>query len=129
MIDAHVPDSPPRRSVLWFGLLGGAIAWVAHFLLAAVISEFGCLAGWGEISFQGITAIAWAILMISVVMLLIAVAATAAARGSLRQLRAAGADRESSEFLMARLGWITSAVFSLIIAVQTVPIFYYLGSC
>ncbi len=129
MIATSAPDSLVRQSVLWFGLLGGAVAWVAHLMLAFVIGEFGCLAGWGEITFLGITAIAWAILVLSVVTLVVAVAATVAARGALGRLRKVGADRESAEFLMARLGWINSAVFSLIIAVQTVPIFYYLGSC
>lgn len=122
-------DRTPSRLALWFGLLGGAIAWVLHLLLAYLIAEFGCVGGLGEVRFLGITAVAWLILAVSLLTLAGAVAATVVARRSERPPAHDDDDVGSSEAMFARAGLIISAWFVLIILVETVPILYYLGSC
>lgn len=44
---------------LWFGVMGGAVAWFLHFVLAYLIAEFGCVNGWGEVHWLGLSAVAW----------------------------------------------------------------------
>lgn len=102
----------------WFALLGGAIAWFVHFIAIFVVSEFGCVAQldrqqWGEIS-----AVALLLLGASVAPLLVAVAAAIVGYR----------DRRSASWI-ARAGWLFSALFAVIIVVQSIPAFFYLRSC
>lgn len=114
------------RRALWFGLLGGAVAWLVHLLLAYVIAEFGCLSPLATHTLLGVTAVAWMLLAATLVTLAGAVAATLVALRSDRRLRD---HHEFAGAYMARLGLITSGLFVFIILVQSLPIFYYLSSC
>jgi hypothetical protein len=116
---------------LWVGLLGGAIAWTIHLLVAYAVAEFGCVSQtFRDVRFLGITGVAWLILGISAFTLVLAVVATMIARRSERVLLADVRDREDEpEEFMARVGLITSLVFVAIIVAQTLPVLYYLTSC
>lgn len=125
---------PVGRGLLWFGLLGGGGAWTLHLLSAYIIAEFGCISGLDEIRFAGITQVAWLILGASALMLLVAALVTLLAYRVTRRLAVASRDPLAAEDLdaevyMARIGYITSGVFLLIILVQTVPVLYFLRSC
>lgn len=125
---AHPP--PPGRALRWFGLLGGAFAWLAHLLLAYAIAEFGCAGVEHPPTFLGVTAIAWALLILTAVLLLVALASAAAARRSMRRPPdPAPPPCAEAERLMARAGLILDALFCLIILAQAVPIFFYLQDC
>lgn len=126
------PQAPAANpGALWFGLLGGGLAWLAHLLLAYFIAEFGCLAGWGEIFMFGVTAVAWAVIASSALTLAMAVLASVVAR-RIRD-RLCGEQRDDAEpapeLELARAGFITSSLFTFVILVQSVPVFFYLRHC
>lgn len=115
------PPARPSRWRLRFALLGGGVAWLLHLLLVYLIAEFGTLSGlahhqWGA----GLGVVSWLLLGCSAVMLSLAVVAIVVARALLRT------SREPLRFC-ARLGLASNVAFSIIIAVQTIPIFYFLS--
>lgn len=116
---------------LWFALLGGAVAWTAHLMLAYGISEFGCTAGLGRRSFIGVSAVSWMLLLLSVAMAALAGWALLVARGVGRRADAGvpHPDEESTAWEVARLGSIANGLFLFIVLIQSVPIFFYLGRC
>ena len=129
--------SKVERSRVGFGLFGGAIAWLVHLVAASIIAEWGCISGLHRYQFLGITAIAWSVIAISVVALLVAAAATwivyrasqhyddvAETGQSAHVYDASGTDK-----FLARVGLWSSALFVFIIAVQSLPILYFLKEC
>lgn len=126
------PPPPVSRLALRFAMLGGGIAWLSHLILAYVIAEFGCVGGWGEVHVAGLPVVTWLLLAMTVLTLGLAVAATAVAwRSRRRLLRLRGERTESreAEDFSSRFGLITDAFFVVIIAVQSVPIFYFWSTC
>ena len=117
---------------LWFGLLGGAIAWAIHFMSAYVIAEFGCVGRLGERIYWNISLVAWLELILTATGVLVAATATAVAyRNQLRSLLDApdvGAAREAERYT-ARAGLFTSAIFTFVILFESIPIFFYLHGC
>jgi len=121
------------RTSLWFGLLGGAIAWLLHLLLAYGIAEFGCVSGVGDTQFLGLSGVAALEILVTILTLAIA--------GSASVIAQRNYDRDSSgdpsidqgmhdpRVFMARSGVLTSRLFVFIIAVQSIPIFFYLRKC
>lgn len=116
--------SPVKRFHLWFGLLGGAFAWLLHLMLAYAFAEFGCLSTMGQITFWNISLVAWNILIVSVVLTLIGAAATWIPYRIDRDLRASTEDHPQA--FTARVGWISSGIFTFVIVFESVPIFYFL---
>ena len=120
------------RLHLWFGLLGGALAWTAHLLLAYTVAEFGCVSTFKELSYLGISAVAWLLIGITAIALLVASAATLVAYRSNTRMHARLSEsvtENDPRAYVAFTGFITSALFTLTIVVESVPIFYYLRSC
>jgi hypothetical protein len=120
------------RGALWFGLLGGAIAWTLHLMLAYVVAEFGCVGRWGERSYQGITLVAWLEVALTVATVLAAGAATFVAYRIHRCLRSEAAAETSAvaaEHNIAWAGFLTSGLFTIVILFESIPILYYLQSC
>lgn len=119
--------------LLWFGVLGSAVAWLAHLLLSYGIAEFGCVSPFREVRLAGLSGVAWLEIGASAVTLVVAVVATWVAQRSRRRLVGDG-DAEVYEsvdgrIFMARTGVITGRLFVFIILVQTLPILYYLRGC
>jgi hypothetical protein len=123
------------RSRLWFGLLGGAIAWFVHLVGASIISEWGCLSGLHQNELAGITVVAWMLIGLSVIMAIIAVvAASSAFQVNRHYNQAAGGDAHESDehgtdVYMARVGVWSSGLFVLIILAESLPILYFLTEC
>jgi len=123
---------PKKRAALWFGLLGGAVAWVLHLLSVYAISEWGCAGPFHGVHWLGIAATVW--LLFSATALLLPVAACAVWTGhrSEQELRARGQDADAmledrpSGLYTARTGQIASGLFCLIIIAQTIPPFFFL---
>lgn len=125
--------APIRRGTLIFGLLGGAVAWLLHLLLAYLIAEFGCLLGYGEVMWGGVSLVAWTLLVMSALILALAGVATAVSYIKWEELglgsAGEGTEKRSAQLFLARTALITNFLFLLIILAQTVPIFYYLREC
>lgn len=118
---------------LWFGVLGGAIAWLIHLLLSYAIAEFGCVSPFRETRLWGLSGVAWLESAASVLSVTLAMAAVVVAQRNKRYIPddADVVQFESSDprAFMARSGVLASALFLFIILVQTLPIFYYLRNC
>lgn len=119
--------SVSQRS-LWIGLLGGAVAWFVRFLLAYAISEWRCAFSDREAIFLSLTTTAWVLLGVSAVLLALAVAATLIAYRAQRAMRARG-ETEGAAYFMARTGTFLSGLFAFIIAVESIPIFFFRSQC
>lgn len=120
---------------LWFGLAGGVVAWLLHFLLAYAISEFGCVGGWDRINWAGLTAITWSLLAVTVLGVGLAgasvlIAARARKRLEDQHLDAPGEPGVAAAgFWMAWTGYMVGLVSLVVIVVQSIPILYWLGDC
>lgn len=118
------------KNALWFGLLGGGIAWLAHFLSSYVIAEFGCVSRWGQGRFLGVTGQAWLLLGVSISSMAVATGALIVARRAMKRLGAhGGGDAQRGPAQMAKAGVVTSGVFLFVIIVESIPIFFFLQSC
>jgi hypothetical protein len=118
------------RAAMWFGLLGGAGAWTAHLLLAYSVAEFGCLSGFGERSYMTISVVAWLEVAVTALTAVIAAFAAFVAFRSYRILRSQDVvETTAAEEYTARVGLITSGIFTFIILFESIPILYYLRTC
>lgn len=141
-----VPDGDPTGALnqsneatmvtdlqLWFGVMGGAIAWLFHLLLSYGISEFGCVSGFRERQLLGITGVAWLEIAVTVLSLALALGATLVAHRSKRQfarlIDSARLEANDPRVFMARSGVMASGLFVFIILVQALPVLYYLREC
>lgn len=119
--------------LLWFGVLGGAIAWLVHLMLSYGIAEFGCVSQFHELRFLGFTAVAWLEVGVSLLTLAVAIAATLIARRNTSyfsgEVEAARVESGDPRVFMARSGMLSSGIFAFIIAVQALPILFYLRDC
>jgi hypothetical protein len=120
-----------RWGVAWV-FFGGALAWLGHLLGAALMAEWGCLAGWGERRWLGISAVAWGILVLSIAMFVVAVSAIWT--GYRLRSSVSGGDwspdesRDTRRFLIEtglRANWI----YTFIIVAESIPILFYLSEC
>ncbi len=121
--------------LIWFVLLGGAIAWAVHLLAAYALGEFGCVAGWGHIYFRGLHLVAWLVLAVTLITAVVTAAALWASVRMERRLEQAGAGEEAAlepdrpAPFAARFGVITNGLFLFIILFEAVPVLYFLRHC
>lgn len=128
---AHESSHTPGNGRRWFAFLGGALAWVVHLFGVYLISEFGCISALAERRLLDVSVVAWQLLGLSLGLLLITIAATVVGCADARRdQRGAAAPGEPGHVdWLSRAGWILSALFAVIIVVQTIPAFYYLRAC
>lgn len=119
------------RRQLWFGLLGGALAWLIHFFAAYLAAEFGCVSGWGKQQWIGISAVAWLVLAMTLAMTLVGFAASWSAWRVYSRLRSDPTAEIASrgELYLAQAGALTSGIFVAAILFETIPVFFYLQRC
>ncbi|MDW7772634.1 MAG: hypothetical protein SCH71_07050 [Desulfobulbaceae bacterium] len=115
----------------WFSFLGGGVAWTYHLLTIYVIGEFGCVSGFDRHVFAGISAVAWMLIIVSVIALVPAVAATVIGYVDTRR---DARETEKNPYeeggrYLSSFGWPLNGVFTLIIFVESLPVFGYLGGC
>jgi hypothetical protein len=120
------------RRLIWFGFLGGALAWLAHLVLAWGIAEFGCIAGLGASKWLGIPAMTVLLGGLTASALGIALAAAwATFRVEWRML----SDNEANPLFrgaamyLSRSGLVLNGLFVLVIIAQSFPIFFFGGNC
>jgi len=118
-----------RRAGLWFGFLGGGIAWTLHLLSAYAIAEFGCVGGLGERQYGSISLVAWLELIATGLTVCLALAATACAYRCERRLRSQEETAAVGEKTTARAGLFASGSFAFVILFESIPIFFYLRDC
>lgn len=115
------------RAALWFGVLGGAIAWFVHLVLAYTLAEAGCITGFPWFTVLGFHGALLLILIVTLLTLAVTAAAGVVAYRNRRLLdresNAAAANRGVSEH-MVRGGIHLSVLFAFIILVETLPIFF-----
>lgn len=131
-----MPDAPHaitvNRWALYFGWLGGAVAWAGHFAVVYFAAEFGCFSGLGHRMYAGVNAVAWIIIAATV----LALAVTALAMGTAYRLdrwleveERGGTDTPAPRAHLARTGLITSGIFAFLTAIQAIPVFFFLREC
>jgi hypothetical protein len=121
----------PQTWRRWFAFLGAGVAWTAHLLSIYAIGEFGCVSGLDRLTYWGISAVAWLIMIVTVLCLLPAAAATLIAYRDKRrdaEIDPPPGQDEGGEYL-SRFGFILSGLFTLIILVESLPVFAYLDGC
>lgn len=126
------------KAALWFGFLGGAVAWTAHLLLAYFFSEFGCIGELHQRAILGLMAPTAVIALLSALLLLVAALATwvayrAAKRLGLSIIGSTEAEEKQGQsgaaIYLARAGVLMSGLFVFVILVQSLPILYFSRSC
>lgn len=121
-----------KRGQLWFGLFGGALAWLVHLVGLSVTAEWGGLSGLDERMMGGISVVAWLVLLWTALTAAVALGATWVAVRLRRQMNSRQTseqtvdDKLANSRFMARTGMLLSGLFLLIIVVETIPVFYYL---
>lgn len=122
--------SPQRMFRRWFAFLGGGCAWTYHLLTIYVIGEFGCVSGFDRHVYAGISAVAWLLIIASVIALVPAIAATWIGYvDARRDAREEENPYEEGGRYLSSFGWPLNAVFTMIIFVESLPVFGYLGGC
>lgn len=123
------------RTRLWFSQLGGAVAWMIHLMGCYAIAEFGCASRFSAVHWLGITGTSWILIAVSLVLCGVSAVAALAGRRSEAALRdpqgirgPVGESRHPDVYI-AHAGWITSGIFVFIIAVESVPPFFFLQRC
>lgn len=131
--NAYASPSMKRSFALWIGSLGGAVMWSLHLVGVYLVSEFGCTSGWGDQTWLGISQMVWLGIALSLAMLCGALLACHVADRQRRQHPGATDsqpnDAAGGEAFLVAAGLLSNQIFSLIIAVQTVPFLFYLRGC
>jgi Na+/phosphate symporter len=116
---------------LWFSFLGGGVAWLLHLTSAWAISEFGCFGGLYRWTWLDLTAIAWLIILATIITSSIAVAATCVGYRTVRRVAtdSVAVDPSGTASFLAYSGLITSGFFVFVILVESVPLLFFRKSC
>lgn len=121
------------RGTLWFGLLGGAVAWFVHLVVIVGVVETGCVAGVeglsGLIGLSAQGVILALVVAATVLTLGVTIASGLVAYWNLKVLRARGEELDApvargAGYHMTRSGIYLSILFVFIIVVETIPIFF-----
>lgn len=116
------------RGALWFGVLGGAIAWFVHLALVYTLAEAACITGFPWFTVLGFHGTLLLIVIVTLLTLAVTVVAGVVAYRNRRLLDESNGpiaplNRGASEH-MVRGGVYLSVFFVLLILVETLPIFF-----
>lgn len=134
MPDPVASNVPISEKALWFGFLGSPIAWLLHLVIAYTLAEVVCVADFPAFEVLDLHGGVVLILAVSLLTLLLAVAAGAVAFVSMRKMERHVRKQEVSAERgvggqMARWGVHLAVLFVFIIGVETIPVFFYLQPC
>ncbi len=128
--DSYRSRDAPRPWRRWFAFLGGGIAWTLHLLSIYAIGEFGCTSGFDETMWLGVSAVAWLLIGASAILLGVATAAVVIGyRDAGGRWNDSDEPPEDAQEILSQFGWVLSALFMLVILIESVPIFFYLDGC
>lgn len=127
-------ELPVSEERLWFGLLGSPIAWFLHLVVVYTLAEVTCVAGIFGFTVLGLDGGVFLILVVTLLTLALAGVAGVVAYGSNRHLERHSEGEESPTDRgvgrqMAQWGVHLAVIFLFIIAVETIPVFFYLEPC
>lgn len=132
-MNAPASSGVVSRPALWFGFIGGALAWTMHLMTAYAIAEFGCVGSLGHRSYLGISFVAWLEIFVTVVTASLAAAATFVAYRCHRRLTLPSDSADSSSHAVERntayMGLLAGSLFFFVILFESIPIFFYLRHC
>jgi hypothetical protein len=133
-VNALANSGAVSRRALWFGFLGGALAWTAHLMFAYAAAEFGCVSGWGRSRYLDVSFVAWLEVALTAVTAALAAAATIVAYRCHRRLATTPVDSadgsaHAAERYTAYVGLLAGSLFFLTILFESIPIFFYLRHC
>lgn len=113
-MSAKVPPDRPPAATLWFGLLGGAVAWTTAFVVAYLAAETACVRG-GPPTLAGV---AW---------LAAAAVSVWAAAGAWRSRARVAYPEGSGRGFLASGGAVLSGLFALVSLVNALPLVVGVG--
>lgn len=115
----------------WFAFTGGGIAWTFHLLSIYAIGEFGCVSGFDQKMYMGISGVAWLLIVVSVLALTPAIGATIVGYVDTRRDKKQENQnrKDEGERYLSSFGWPLNALFVLIIFIESMPVFAYLKGC
>ena len=119
MVTARTQTDDAPLVALWFGFLGGAVAWMADFLISYGLTEVGCnseLLAFQVLGFSGPEAVS---LLTTAITGLVAFAATVVAY----RHRPENASYNRTAF-MTNVGVAMSGLFTFIILISALPVFF-----
>jgi len=122
----------PYSSGLAFYLFTPSIAWFLHLVAAAIIAEWGCIAGLGGYQFLGISLVSWLLISMSIVSALVAALAVASAgrrKSELSDIERSAESESNSTVYLVELAWLSGWMFMFIIVAQSIPILFFYGGC
>lgn len=133
-MNALASSAEINRPTLWFGLLGGAVAWTAHLMFAYAAAEFGCVSGWGLGRYLDVSFVAWLEVALTAVTAAVAAASTLVAyryyrRLATPQLASADGSALATQKYIAFVGLLAGSLFFVAILFESIPIFFYLRHC
>lgn len=114
--------------LLWFGVLGGALAWTAHTLVNWSIDETTCRSGSTHLAGIPLKPL---LIGTTLAFLLVSVIATGVAWRQWHSLRDAAGDDPRSELRLQRAGFMAlvgfgaNVVFSLILVCTAIAVFVF----
>lgn len=115
------------QATLWFGVLGGAIAWFVHLVLVYTLAEAACITGFPWFTVLGFHGALLLIVIVTLLTLAVTVASGVVAYWNRQLLDAGGSipplNRGASK-QMVRSGVYLSVFFVFLILVETLPIFF-----
>lgn len=132
----QVEQEPRELAKIWFGMLGGASAWVLHLMGSYAIGEFGCAGVLHGVRWLGINATCWVLILFSLVLAGVAAAASWAGRQTdhdAERQAPATEDGETDErrpvLFAGHAGMLMSGWALFIILVESIPTFFFLQGC
>lgn len=136
------PNVEYSSMLMWLCLTGGGLAWTAHFMISATLSEWGTITGLHHHVFLGVNLIAWVIVAVTGLSLGGVFFALWGSMGMLRHFRELANESQAldnAKNMEPRAGSLTGCylmtvgvcanwVFLLIILAQSIPVFFYAGA-
>jgi hypothetical protein len=107
-------DHEPWNWQLWFGLLGGPVAWSVHFLLVYGLSEGLCASGGTAATLFGFPLLNGSVLLATIIAALVALGCLVLARRTSSEQRSTGPEYERTDY-MSKIGILSSGLFLFVI--------------
>lgn len=118
---------PPRvsRFSQWFGLLGGAVAWLLHFFLVYGLSEVFCNTDFPGFDLFGASGEAALLLGATLFLGLAALAVTFFSYRNWRRLETSTHETAGRARFMTSFGVLLSGFFTFLILLESLPVFFF----
>lgn len=124
----------PLLSGFWlsFSFISGPVIWIIHFVLIWAIGEMGCMAGLGQWLVLGVNSIQALVVLATVPAVALTLFSLFIAYRNWRRLGGVNdeiqTDTEGRQRFMAFAGIVLSALFTIVMIVELIPVFI-LPSC